>query len=69
MMDQGRIAFSVGVELSFLDKQLQQDVLNACDYHGCTPSYAQAVHMRRLLKSRFLDRDEINRILSREKPN
>ena len=69
LMDQGKIAFSVGVELSYLDKQLQHDVLNACEYHGCTPSYAQAVHMRRLLKSGFLDRDEINRILSREKPN
>ena len=40
MMDEGKIAFSVGVELSFLDDQLQYDVLNACELNDNTPSYA-----------------------------
>ena len=41
MMDEGKITFSVGVELSFLDDQLQYDVLNACEESDCTPSYSR----------------------------
>ena len=51
MMDEGKIAFSVGVELSFLDDELQYDVLNACEENDNTPSYAQAVEMRKLYKN------------------
>ena len=42
MMDEGRIAFSVGVELSFLSEKSQRDVLNAIELNDCTPSYSQA---------------------------
>ena len=43
-MDQGEIALSVGVELSFLDEQNQQEVLEQCAINDCTPSYSQAAH-------------------------
>ena len=69
MMDEGKIAFSVGVELSFLDDKLQYDVLNACEENDNTPSYAQAVEMRKLYKSGELDCDYIYEIMSREKAN
>ena len=42
MMDEGKIALSVGVELSFLPEQFQYDVLEICDMNDCTPSYSQA---------------------------
>ena len=69
MMDEGKIAFSVGVELSFLDDQLQYDVLNACEENDNTPSYAQAVRMHKAYGAGELDRDGIDAIMSEEKAN
>ena len=69
MMDEGKIAFSVGVELSFLDDELQYYVLNACEENDNTPSYAQAVEMRKLYKNGELDCDYVYEIMSREKAN
>ncbi len=69
MMDKGMIAFSVGVELSFLDDQLQYDVLNACEFNDNTPSYAQAVRMHKAYGAGELDRDGIDAIMSEEKAN
>ena len=69
MMDENKIAFSVGVELSFLDDQLQYDVLNACEENDNTPSYAQAVRMHKAHTAGELDRDGIDSIMSEEKAN
>ncbi|MBQ7500903.1 MAG: ParB/RepB/Spo0J family partition protein [Clostridia bacterium] len=69
MMDEGRIAFSVGVELSFLDDQLQYDVLNACEENDNTLSYAQAVRMHKAFASGNLDRGMIDSIMSEQKAN
>ena len=48
-MDEGKMALSVGVELSYLDDQLQYDVLEQCEQNDCTPSYSQAVEMKKRL--------------------
>ena len=69
MMDEGKIAFSVGVELSFLDDQLQYDVLNTCEENDNTPSYAQAVRMHKAYTAGELTRDDIDAIMSEEKAN
>ena len=69
MMDDGKIAFSVSVELSFLDDQLQYDVLNACEENDNTPSYAQAVRMHKAYAAGELDRDGIDAIMCEEKAN
>ena len=69
MMDENKIAFSVGVELSFLDDQLQYDVLNACEENDNTPSYAQAVRMHKAHTAGELERDGIDSIMSEEKAN
>ena len=69
MMDEGKIALSVGVELSFLDDERQYDVLNACEENENTPSYAQAVEMRKLYKDGELDCDYVYEIMAREKAN
>lgn len=69
MMDEGKIAFSVGVELSFLDDQLQYDVLNACELNDNTPSYAQAVRMHKAYGARELTKNDIDAIMCEEKAN
>ncbi len=68
-MDKDKMAFSVGVELSFLDKYWQQMVLDVCEENDCTPSYSQSWHLHQHAKKDTLNRKIIEQILSTEKPN
>ena len=68
-MDEGKIALSVGVELSFLSDEAQYSVLEECELYDCTPSYSQAFHMKNLYNDGNLSRYEISKMLSQEKPN
>ncbi len=69
MMDEDKIAFSVGVELSYLDEQLQYDLLRIIEEQECTPSYSQAWHMHRDFNSGTLTAENIEDRLMSEKPN
>ena len=69
MMDENKIAFSVGVELSFLDDERQYDVLNACELNDNTPSYAQAVRMHKAYGTGELTKNDIDAIMCEEKAN
>ncbi len=69
MMDEDKIALSVGVELSFLDEQLQYDLLRVIEEFDCTPSYSQAWHMHRDFNSGTLTVESIENMLMSEKPN
>lgn len=69
MMDEDKIAFSVGVELSFLDEQLQYDLLRVIEEQDCTPSYSQAWHLHRDFNSGTLTAESIEDRLMAEKPN
>lgn len=68
-MDQGEIALSVGVELSFLDEQSQREVLEQCAINDCTPSYSQAWRMHRAEREGTLTTAVIQAIMSEEKAN
>lgn len=69
MVDEERIAFSVGVELSYLDKYEQQDLLEAIELEDKTPLLSQAIQMKKLSQSGRLDSETIEKIISEEKPN
>lgn len=69
MMDEGKIAFSVGVELSYLPNDAQYDLLDAMARNDCTPSYAQAVRLHKAYNACYLDRWMIERTLAEPKPN
>lgn len=69
MMDEDKIALSVGVELSFLDEQMQYDLLRIIEEQDCTPSYSQAWHMHRDFNSGTLTAESIEDRLMAEKPN
>lgn len=69
MVDEQRIAFSVGVELSYLTECEQQDLLEAIELEDKTPSPSQAIQMKKLSQSGKLDSDTISKIISEEKPN
>ena len=73
LMDEGRIAFSVGVELSYLDQESQECLADLIDRDDHTSSYAQAVRMH---KEYNAGRDgvgfpwyRIAEIMSEDKPN
>ena len=68
-MDQGEIALSVGVELSFLDEQSQREVLEQCAINDCTPSYSQAWRMHKSDREGTLTSAVIQTIMSEEKAN
>lgn len=68
-MDQGEIALSVGVELSFLDESSQREVLEQCAINDCTPSYSQAWRMHKADREGTLTTVVIQTIMSEEKAN
>lgn len=68
-MDEGKMAFSVGVELSYLNDDFQYAVLDAMAEEDCTPSYAQAVRMRNMFRGDTLTENDIFAIVREEKAN
>ena len=71
LMDEGRIAFTVGVELSYLAREEQQVVLEAIELYDCTPSYSQACRLHRDSEMMYASdtRKRILSVMSEEKPN
>ena len=69
MVDENKIAFSVAVELSYLDKSSQRMLLNKIEETECTPSYSQANRMRKLFQSGELTEISIKSIMNEEKAN
>lgn len=68
-MDEGEIALSVGVELSFLDESSQREVLEQCAINDCTPSYSQAWRMHKAEREGTLTTAVIQTVMSEEKAN
>lgn len=69
MVDAGRIAFTIGVELSYLTEEEQYELHAVMDLEQCTPSLSQANKMKRMSQAGTLDMDEMYSILEQEKPN
>ena len=69
LMDEGKIALTVGVELSYLDDQSQYDVLDICEQNDCTPSYSQSYHLHKAMTEDTLNKDFIIDLLNKEKAN
>ena len=69
MVDEQRIAFSVGVELSYLTEYEQQDLLETIELEEKTPSLSQAIRMKKLSQAGKLDNETLDRIISEDKPN
>ena len=69
LVDSGRIAFSVGVELSYLNEEQQTDLASDAELLDKTPSYSQAVRMHREHLLGELTFDRIREIMDEDKPN
>ena len=68
-VDDGKIAFTPAVELSYLTKQEQQDLLETMESEDCTPSLSQSIQMKKLSQSGELTMDRIFEILREPKAN
>lgn len=69
LMDEGKIAFSVGVELSYLDENLQHNLLDIIERDDCTPSYSQAFRMHKAVRDGLISPRLIENIMSEDKAN
>ena len=71
--DMLQIAMRPAVELSYLRKEEQADLLAIMDELDCTPSHAQAIKMRRMSEAKTggerLAKDALVSIMREEKPN
>ena len=69
MVDEGRIALTPAVELSYLTEQEQQALLETMESEDCTPSLSQSQQLKKLSQQGKLDVDRIFDLLSQRKPN
>ena len=69
LVDEGKIAFTPAVELSFLTEQEQRTLLEHVVLNDCTPSLSQANRMKKLSQEGKLTAKEIGKIMSEEKAN
>ena len=69
MVDDGKIALTPAVEISYLTKLEQADLLETMECEDCTPSLSQAMQMKQLSQAGELDMDTIFGILTQLKPN
>ena len=69
MVDEGKIALTPAVELSYLTEWEQRDLLETMESEDCTPSLSQAIQMKALSQSGQLDMDKIFSIMTQPKAN
>lgn len=69
MVDEGKIALTPAVELSFLKKDEQENLFATMESEEATPSLSQAQRMKQLSQSGRLGMDTIFAIMTEEKGN
>ena len=69
MVDDNKIALTPAVELSYLTKQEQRDLLETMESEDCTPSLSQAIQMKKLSQNGELNMDRIFDIMTQPKAN
>lgn len=69
LVDSGRIAFSVGVELSYLTEEQQHEIVLDAEVWERTPSYSQAVRMHKEQNLGTLTIERMQEIMNEDKPN
>ena len=68
-VDDGRIAFTPAVELSYLNEQEQYDLLEQMELNDCTPSLSQVCRFKKMSGEQGLTPEVIAAVMSEEKAN
>ena len=69
MVDEGKIALTPAVELSYLGEWEQVDLLETMESEDCTPSLSQAMLLKATSQAGHLTMDKIFTIITQPKPN
>lgn len=69
LMDEGKIAFSVGVELSYLSPKIQRNLYTIIERDDNTPSYSQAYRLHKAFNTCSLTKEGLELVMSEEKAN
>ncbi len=69
MVDEGRIAFTPAVELSYLLPEEQRMLLSEMEYSDCTPNLSQAQRLKALSIQGLFTKEQLSSIMSEEKAN
>ena len=69
MVDEGKIALTPAVELSYLGEWEQVDLLETMESEDCTPSLSQAMLLKATSQAGQLTMDKIFTIMTQPKPN
>ena len=69
LVDDGKIALTPAVELSYLPEKAQTYLLEEMRRNDCTPSLSQAIRMKKLYQTGSLSPEGISTIMQEEKAN
>ena len=69
LVDDGKIALTPAVELSYLPEKAQTCLLEEMRRNDCTPSLSQAIRMKKLCQTGSLSPEDISTIMQEEKAN
>lgn len=69
MVDEGKIAFTPAVELSYLQTDEQKQLLAEMLYNDCTPNLSQAQRLKELSSSGSFTAERLSEIMGEEKAN
>ena len=69
LIDDGKIALTPAVELSYLPEKAQAYLLEEMRRNDCTPSLSQAIRMKKLYQTGSLSPEDISNIMQEEKAN
>ena len=69
LVDEGRIALTPAVELSYLPEEVQQEIAEFHESDEVTPFYSQSVRLRKLYENGELTENRLYEILSEQKAN
>ena len=69
LVDEGKIALTPAVELSYLAEDQQYVLLDTIEEEECTPSFSQAVRFKKLSQSNELSTEQIETIMQEDKAN
>ena len=69
LVDNGSIALTTAVELSYLKPYEQEWVQDAIEYEECTPSLSQAGRLKKASQERTLTKEDVFFLMQEEKPN
>ena len=69
LVDNGKLGMRTAVELSYIDKENQQEIFTNIELEEACPTHAQAIRMRKAFEAGELDDELIAKIMSEGKPN